>query len=127
MNTRTQGTIGKIFIQYTIALTLFAGLGIIDQVNAKPTEQSIEQLFDNKAVADTKRFLSSQGIQFSEKEMELAALVGSTTYELRDASQHLYMKNIRVDQQDMDKNWPLLSLNIQDRNMQFKLGSIYQH
>lgn len=128
MNTRTQKTIGKIFMQYTIAVALFAGLGVIDQVNAaeKPAKASIAQLFDSKAVADAKRFLAGQAEKFSSDELALAEQVDMTTYSLRDATTHLYAKNIRLESKDTQAVWPLLSLNVQNGDTNVKLGSHYQ-
>ena len=128
MNTRTQKTIGKIFLQYTIALVVFTGLGVVAQANATETkaQTNISALFDSKAAVDAKRFLASQNGQFSAKEVALAEQVDLSFYKLQDATKHLYAKNVRVDAKETESVWPLLSLNVQQGDLNVKLGSQYQ-
>lgn len=131
MNSRTQNTIGKIFMQYTIALAVFASLGIIDQANAETitTQKNNliqEALFESQAVTNTKAYLASKTEQFTELENQLAEQADATSYNLGDATTHLYAKNIRLDSNDAEKSWPLFSLNVQEGNLNVKMGSRYQ-
>lgn len=128
MNTRTQSTIGKIFVQYTIALAVFASLGSFAKADTASEEQNImimDELFDSAGAADFRQYLVSQTEQFSARELTMAAQVDLTGYSLKDAGQHSYDDNFRFDANDKTQTWPLLSLNVQDGDVNIKMGSKY--
>ena len=119
MNTRTQGIMGKILLQTTLALAVFAALTQFARAETEVTQ--LDQLFESQAVMDVKRYYASQTEQFSDAELQLAARVTDAAYELDIDTKHLYAA--ATDQGS--ESWPLWSLRLQNGDVNVKVGSKY--
>jgi hypothetical protein len=129
MTSQTQKTIGKIFLQVTIALTAFAALSGLAKADTKVPPLTVttvidQQLFDTKGARDLKNYEASQQ-PFTAEELEFVNKLDLNTLIFSDETTHFYTEGFRFGKSDANRNWPLLSLNIQEGDINVKIGSKY--
>ena len=122
MTTHVQNTVGKLFLQFFLALmVVIAGLSI---TNAEAQENTnIEQLFETELQTQVQAYLETHNAQFSETEIRQAMQDNKAAFTYQARNKHRYSE--QASRSEETESWPLLSMKVQDKNVDLTVGSRY--